>query len=65
MGYRLDINTLKQMPAERLGMNDIARITFKLAQPLCVDAYAENRATGSFIVIDESSNNTVGAGMIL
>ena len=65
IAYRLDINTLKQMPAERLGMNDIARAVFKLAQPLCVDAYAENRATGAFIVIDESSNNTVGAGMIL
>jgi sulfate adenylyltransferase subunit 1 len=63
--YRLDINTLQQMPAERLAMNDIARVFFKLAQPLCVDPYAENRATGAFIVIDESSNNTVGAGMIL
>ena len=63
--YRLDINTLQRMPAERLGMNDIARVSFKLAQPLCVDAYAENRATGAFIVIDETSNNTVGAGMIL
>ena len=63
--YRLDINTLQQLPAERLGMNDIARVTFKLAQPLCVDAYGENRSTGAFIVIDESSNNTVGAGMIL
>ncbi|MBK7766170.1 MAG: sulfate adenylyltransferase subunit CysN [Sulfuritalea sp.] len=63
--YRLDINSLQQMPAERLGMNDIARVAFKLAQPLCVDPYAENRATGAFIVIDETSNNTVGAGMIL
>ena len=63
--YRLDINTLQRMPAERLCMNDIARVSFKLAQPLCVDAYAENRATGAFIVIDETSNNTVGAGMIL
>jgi sulfate adenylyltransferase subunit 1 len=63
--YRLDINTLQQMPADRLAMNDIARVFFKLAQPLCVDPYAENRATGAFIVIDESSNNTVGAGMIL
>lgn len=63
--YRLDINTLQQLPADRLGMNDIARVTFKLAQPLCVDAYGENRSTGAFIVIDESSNNTVGAGMIL
>jgi sulfate adenylyltransferase subunit 1 len=63
--YRLDINTLQQLPAESLGMNDIARVAFKLAQPLCIDAYAENRSTGAFIVIDESSNNTVGAGMIL
>ena len=46
-------------------MNDIARVAFKLAQPLVVDRYAENRATGAFIVIDESTNNTVGAGMIL
>jgi sulfate adenylyltransferase subunit 1 len=65
IAYRQDINTLQQVPAERLGMNDIARVTFKLAQALCVDAYAENRSTGAFIVIDESSNNTVGAGMIL
>ncbi|HLA34647.1 MAG TPA: sulfate adenylyltransferase subunit CysN [Rhodocyclaceae bacterium] len=65
IGYRLDINSLQQMPAERLAMNDIARISFRLAQPLCVDAYAENRATGAFIVIDDSTNNTVGAGMIL
>ena len=62
--YRLDINSLQQMPAERLGMNDIARVVFKLAQPLCVDAYAENRSTGAFIVIDQATNNTVGAGMI-
>jgi sulfate adenylyltransferase subunit 1 len=65
IAYRLDINSLRQVPAEGLGMNDIARVAFKLAQPLVVDRYAENRATGAFIVIDESSNNTVGAGMIL
>jgi sulfate adenylyltransferase subunit 1 len=65
IAYRLDINSLQQVPAEGLGMNDIARVAFKLAQPLVVDRYAENRATGAFIVIDESSNNTVGAGMIL
>ena len=63
--YRLDINTLQRMPTERLGVNDIARVSFKLAQPLCVDAYAENRSTGAFVVIDESTNNTIGAGMIL
>ena len=63
--HRLDVNTLENLPAERLAMNDIAEVTFKLAQPLFVDPYAENRASGAFIVIDESNNNTVGAGMIL
>ncbi|MBK8892214.1 MAG: sulfate adenylyltransferase [Dechloromonas sp.] len=63
--HRLDVNTLEKVAAEKLAMNDIAQVTFKLAQPLFVDPYAENRATGAFIIIDESSNNTVGAGMIL
>ena len=63
--YRLDINSLQQVAAVEVGMNDIARVAFKLAQPLVVDRYVENRATGAFIVIDESTNNTVGAGMIL
>jgi sulfate adenylyltransferase subunit 1 len=63
--HRLDVNTLEQVPAERLAMNDIAQVSFKLAQPLFVDPYADNRATGAFIIIDESSNNTVGAGMVL
>ncbi|MBS1189355.1 MAG: sulfate adenylyltransferase [Rhodocyclaceae bacterium] len=63
--YRLDVNSLEEVPAERLAMNDIARVSFKLAQPVFADPYGENRATGAFIVIDESNNNTVGAGMIL
>ncbi|NJD24694.1 MAG: GTP-binding protein [Betaproteobacteria bacterium] len=63
--HRLDVNTLENVPAEKLAMNDIAEVAFKLAQPLFVDPYADNRATGAFIVIDESNNNTVGAGMIL
>ncbi|MCE1240267.1 MAG: sulfate adenylyltransferase subunit CysN [Azonexaceae bacterium] len=63
--HRLDVNTLDKVAADKLAMNDIAEVSFKLAQPLFVDPYAENRATGAFIVIDESSNNTVGAGMIL
>ncbi|MBD5803047.1 Sulfate adenylyltransferase subunit 1 [Azoarcus sp. Aa7] len=62
--YRLDVNTLEHEPATALAMNDIARLTLKLAQPIFADAYAENRATGAFIIIDESTNNTVGAGMI-
>lgn len=63
--YKIDVNTLEQQATADLKMNDIARITFKLAQPLMVDSYAVNRATGAFIVIDESTNNTVGAGMII
>jgi len=63
--YKVDVNTLEQQAATDLKMNDIARVSFKLAQPLMVDSYDKNRATGAFIVIDESSNNTVGAGMIV
>ena len=63
--FRMDINTMEQQPAEKLAMNDIAKLSFKLAQPIFADSYANSRGTGAFIVIDESSNNTVGAGMIL
>jgi sulfate adenylyltransferase subunit 1 len=64
ISYRVDVNTLEHLPGEALAMNDIARMTLKLAQPLMVDPYKVNRATGAFIIIDESTNNTVGAGMI-
>jgi len=63
--YRIDINTMERQASERLVMNDIARVRFKLAQPIFADPYAESRGTGAFIVIDESSNDTIGAGMIL
>ncbi len=63
--YKVDVNTLEQQTTTDLKMNDIARLSFKLAQPLMVDSYKTNRATGAFIVIDESTNNTVGAGMIV
>jgi sulfate adenylyltransferase subunit 1 len=63
--YKVDVNTLEQQATTDLKMNDIANVTFKLAQPLMVDSYDVNRATGAFIVIDESTNNTVGAGMII
>ncbi|WP_291992959.1 GTP-binding protein [Candidatus Accumulibacter sp. ACC003] len=65
IAFRVDINSMEQQPAERLAMNDIARVSFKLAQPIFADSYADSRGTGAFIVIDESSNNTVGAGMIV
>jgi len=63
--YRLDINSLRRLGAQSLEMNDIARVGFRLSQPLALDSYASNRATGAFIVIDESSNDTVGAGVVL
>lgn len=64
ISYRIDVNSIEQLPAQGLAMNDIARVSFKLAQPLMVDPYKTNRPTGAFIMIDESTNNTVGAGMI-
>ena len=64
IGYRVDVNTLEQHAVEKLNMNDIARVAIKLQQPLVFDSYAIDRATGSFIVIDEATNNTVAAGMI-
>ena len=62
--FRVDVNTLAKQPVNQLAMNDIAQVSFKLAQPLFTDSYSNNRATGAFIVIDASTNNTVGAGMI-
>jgi sulfate adenylyltransferase large subunit len=62
----VDIRTLEDAPApERLELNDIARVRLRLSEPLAVDAYAENRTTGAFILIDEATNDTVAAGMIL
>jgi len=65
LNYRVDINTLEEKAAPTsLAMNDIAHVSLSLAQPLFVDSYELNRATGSFILIDEVSNQTVAAGMI-
>ena len=61
----LDVETLDHHPADGLALNDLARVRLRLAAPLLVDAYAENRATGSFVLVDEATNETVGAGMVL
>jgi bifunctional enzyme CysN/CysC len=64
--YRLDVNTLhRDEGAPVLVLNDLGRVTFRTAVPLFVDEYRRNRATGSFIVVDEGTFETVGAGMIL
>jgi sulfate adenylyltransferase subunit 1 len=63
--HRVDVNTLERHATDTLQMNDIAQVSLKVQQPLVFDSYAADRATGSFIVIDEASNNTVAAGMIV
>ena len=64
IAWRLDLAALERVPAEGLAMNDIGAVSLRLAQPIAADRYAENRATGAFIVIDEATNDTVAAGMI-
>jgi len=61
---KININSLEIEQASELKTNDIANISFKLAQPLIIDKYAQNRSTGAFIIVDESTFHTVGAGMI-
>jgi sulfate adenylyltransferase subunit 1 len=64
--YKVDINTLHRLEEDKnIKMNDIARITIRTTVPLFTDRYQRNRNTGSIILIDESTNETVGAGMIL
>ena len=62
---RLDVTTQDREPdPPTLRPNDIARVRLLLAQPVCVDAYRDIPATGSFVLVDETSNNTVAAGMV-
>lgn len=64
--YKLDINTLhRDQKDNRIGMNDIARVVLRTTKPLLYDSYRKNRITGSLIFIDEGTNETVGAGMII
>jgi sulfate adenylyltransferase subunit 1 len=64
INYRVDVNTLERHSTAVLNMNDIARVALKVQQPLVTDHYLVDHGTGSFIVIDEATNNTVAAGMI-
>ena len=64
--YKIDINTLRRNEEDKIfGMNDIGRIQLRTTSPLFFDSYRRNRNTGSLILIDEATNETVGAGMIL
>ncbi|GAA1476850.1 hypothetical protein GCM10009623_12960 [Nocardioides aestuarii] len=63
--YRLDVNTLhRDQDAGELGLNEIGRVQLRTTVPLLCDPYSKNRTTGSFILIDEATGVTVGAGMI-
>ena len=64
--YKVDINTLHKIEDDlTIGLNDIGRIFIRTTQPLFYDSYKKNRETGSIIMIDEFTNETVGAGMII
>jgi sulfate adenylyltransferase subunit 1 (EFTu-like GTPase family) len=63
--YRLDVNTLhRDQDHKELGLNEIGRVQLRTTVPLLCDPYSKNRTTGSFILIDEATGVTVGAGMI-
>ena len=61
---KLDVDTLEQVPADSLELNDIGRVRLRLSGPLMVDPYAVNRTTGAFILVGETTNDTVAAGMV-
>ena len=64
--YKFDINTLERKTDDiNLNMNDIAKVKIRTTKPLMVDSYRENRTTGSLILVDDATNETVAAGMIV
>lgn len=65
LDYRLDVNTLhRDLESGELGVNEIGRVRLRTQQPLLLDPYSRNRTTGAFILIDEATGVTVGAGMV-
>ncbi|CAI8160824.1 MAG: Sulfate adenylyltransferase subunit 1 [Pseudidiomarina mangrovi] len=62
--YRVDVNSLNELPAERLELNEIGLLDFSVQEPVVFDKYPINRKTGAFIIIDRVTHATVGAGMI-
>jgi sulfate adenylyltransferase large subunit len=63
--HRVDVNTLGHEAATELAVNEIGRVRLRTSAPLIIDAYARNRATGSFILIDEATGGTAAAGMVV
>jgi bifunctional enzyme CysN/CysC len=66
MRYRMDVNTLQRdQSVDELGLNEIGRVRIRTSTPLLLDEYRMSRATGGFILIDEATSDTVGAGMVV
>jgi sulfate adenylyltransferase subunit 1 len=65
INYKIDVNTYERTQVNKLGLNDIASCKMLLTRPIASDSYDTNRQTGSFIVVDRVTSNTVGAGMIV
>jgi len=63
--YAIDVNTLHREPATELGLNAIGRVRLRTAEPLMLDEYRDSRTTGGFVLIDEATSDTVGAGMVV
>jgi bifunctional enzyme CysN/CysC len=62
--YRIDVDTLEHLAAEKLELNEIGAVELELGERIAFDAYADNRETGGFVLIDRLTNHTVGAGML-
>ena len=62
--YRIDVNTMEQLPGAEFRLNEIGQVQITTAKTLFFDAYAKNKATGAFILIDPITNNTCAVGMI-
>ncbi|EQA35468.1 sulfate adenylyltransferase, large subunit [Leptospira inadai serovar Lyme str. 10] len=65
ISFRIETQTHEKLDASQLGLNEIGRIRIRTAKPIAFDEYSKNRGTGSFVLVDEGTNNTVGAGMIV
>ncbi len=64
--YKMDINHLQRIEDDKeVGMNDIVRVKLRTTKPVAYDPYRKNRSTGSVVLVDESTNETVAAGMIV
>lgn len=63
--YKIDIETLERVSDDSIKMNDICKVKLRTTKPLMIDSYRENRTTGSIILIDDATNETVAAGMVV